>query len=183
MDSGSARPPSPRKEDVVADSTGVAARELDIIVCQYTSGDINVGSKQPSNAEDTKLSLSSPHHRVRLKNESCYGARVHRSWRAHRFVRLRQHRLSKLLALWFILLILLPFTAPFPTYQFGSPSSSHPYDAIPKDAKDKAGFDEDLALPSAWSLVPPALTGRVGGHLGRSNQLDRHSPHHTVLRL
>ena len=109
--------------------------------------------------------------------------RVHQRRGAHRFVRLRQHGLAKLWALWFVLLILLPFTAPFPTYQLNDPSGGHPYDATPKDVKDKTGSGESLAVPSVWFLLPPTLYIVDGRHLTHSTHPERHPAHHTVLRL
>jgi hypothetical protein len=56
-------------------------------------------------------------------------------------VRLRSLAISRLSALSLIVLILLPFTAPFPTFQLVHPSDSPPYDDSLKDVKEKVGSD------------------------------------------
>ena len=100
---------------------------------------------------------------------------------AHQFARVRQHALSKLCAAWFIVLIVLPFTAPFPTVHLaGSPAHSH--DALPKDIKDKTSdhkvavaFDRSPVLPSRQPAVLHALTP--------SNPLAAHPSRRTILRI
>jgi len=109
--------------------------------------------------------------------------RVHQRKGAHRVARLRQHSLSKLWALSFVVLILLPFTAPFPTYQLETSSTGHPYEATPKDVKDKAASGDDLALPSEWVLVPPTLHVVDGRYLTRPTHPEGQPTQHTVLRL
>lgn len=108
---------------------------------------------------------------------------MHGGTRSRRLGRLRHHALSKVCAVWFITLILLPFTAPFPTYHLDRSSNGFPFDAIPKEAKDKIGSDDELALPSRWLVVP--VTSNVA--LARSaivfNETVSHPPRHTVLRL
>jgi hypothetical protein len=80
------------------------------------------------------------------------GARRH-SAGARGFRETRASRVSRFFALTLIVLILLPFTAPFPTCELGGPQKSRPCDAV---AKDK-GFEDDLVPVATWSLVPPVL--------------------------
>jgi len=81
--------------------------------------------------------------------------RVRRRSTQHRFEDLRRHAFSRAFALFFIALILIPFTVPFPTYQLHQSSSDHPLNALPKPVKDKtASGDEAISLPS-YALAPP----------------------------
>jgi hypothetical protein len=107
---------------------------------------------------------------------------VHRSRRELRFVLLRRHAVARLFAFAFIALILLPFTAPFPTYQLDA-AHGHPYDALPKEFKNKLGSAETLILPSDCRLSLPALSDVFVGPFLCSNQVTDHLLHHTVLRL
>jgi hypothetical protein len=99
-----------------------------------------------------------------------------------RFVLLRRHAVARFFSLAFIALILLPFTAPFPTYELDS-AHGHPYDALPKEFKNKLGSDESLILPSDCRLLLPALTDLFVEPFLCSDQLSDHPLHHTVLRL
>ena len=73
--------------------------------------------------------------------------------RARRFLETRAHGVSRLFALALIALILLPFTAPFPTCELGGAQKSRPCDVV---AKDKA-FEDDLLPVAAWSFMLPVL--------------------------
>ena len=105
-----------------------------------------------------------------------------RSRRAHRFVRLRQHAVAKLSAVTFVVLILLPFTAPFPTYH---PDHAHdrPHEALPKEIKNKLDGDGSLVLPSDCRLLLPAWSAIIVRPSTCSSQFTDHPVHHTVLRL
>jgi hypothetical protein len=107
---------------------------------------------------------------------------VHRTRRAHRFQRLRRHAASRIFALAFIALILVPFTAPFPTYQFDA-AHGRPYDALPKEFKDKLGSDDGLVLPSECQVTVPALTAHFILPTLRSDQISNQQLRHTVLRV
>jgi len=96
---------------------------------------------------------------------------------------LRRHLVSKACALWFIVLILLPFTAPFPTYHLQGSSSGRPYDALPKDLREKAGSEDKLALPTEWSMLPDALDTVVTTHSPAAYRPAELPPRHIVLRL
>jgi hypothetical protein len=107
-------------------------------------------------------------------------AGVHQRTRG--FERLRRHAISKASAVWFIILILLPVTAPFPSYQFQHSSDGFPIEATPKDL-NKIGADDELAVPSGWSLVSPALTVVMAPYVPLLEHSGRHQPSHAVLRL
>ena len=108
--------------------------------------------------------------------------RAPRSQCARRFLRVRQHSLAKLSALAFITLILLPFTAPFPTYQL-DPGHGSPYDALPKEFKNKLDSDDGLILPSDCRLSLPALSEVSTRSFVHANQIVDYPLQHTVLRL
>jgi hypothetical protein len=108
---------------------------------------------------------------------------VRRKQKACRFVRLRGHALSRLSALAIIVLILLPFTAPFPTFQPGTQSDSQPYDASLKDVKEKVGADAQFGISGHWSIVPPASSVAVAIDLLQSNRSVLDAPQHAVLRI
>lgn len=103
--------------------------------------------------------------------------------RSRRLGRLRRHALSKICAVWFVTLILLPFTAPFPTYQLDHSSNGLPFEAIPKEVKDKIGSDDGLALPSGWSVVPVTVNVVFARPFLDFKHTTSHPARHTVLRL
>jgi hypothetical protein len=83
---------------------------------------------------------------------------------------------------WFITLVLLPFTAPFPTYQI-DPATGHPFDALPKEFKNKIDSDDGLILPSDCRVPVPVFDGIAFRRFLRSNQVIAPPVHHIVLRL
>jgi hypothetical protein len=99
------------------------------------------------------------------------------------FSRLRGHALSRVCALWFTVLILLPFTAPFPSYQLHDSSGSHPFDAVPKDLKIKGGSDDQPGLPAHGFVVPASLNVIVVSHVRIVRSPAEHPPQHAVLRI
>jgi hypothetical protein len=99
-----------------------------------------------------------------------------------RFVLLRRHTVARFFALAFIALILLPFTAPFPTYELDS-AHGHPYDALPKEFKSKLGSAETLILPSDCRLSKPLLSDVFVGSFVCSDQVSDPLLHHAILRL
>jgi hypothetical protein len=107
---------------------------------------------------------------------------VHRSRRADRFQCLRRHAASRIFAFVFITLILVPFTAPFPTYHFDA-AHGRPYDVLPKELKDKLGSDERLILPSDCPVTLPALITRFIGPSLRSDQISNEQLRYTILRV
>src|SRR5262249_36363758 len=83
---------------------------------------------------------------------SCRGARRSPA-RARRLFEMRTHGISRFCALALIALILLPFTAPFPTCELGGAQKTRPCDAV---AKDK-GSEDNLVLVDAGFFAPPVL--------------------------
>ena len=85
-------------------------------------------------------------------------------------------------ALWIVALVLIPFTAPFKTYELaGSPqdaASSH--DGLPKD---KVASDEKLAGLSHVSEFPPPLCVVVVSLVARQTDTGHHQLRSTILRL
>jgi len=77
--------------------------------------------------------------------------------RARRFLETRAQGVSRIFALALIVLILLPFTAPFPTCELGAAQKTRPSDAV---AKYK-GFENNLVPVTAWSLALPVLVAPV----------------------
>jgi hypothetical protein len=109
-------------------------------------------------------------------------AAVGRSRFTNRLARVRQHAIARLSALAIITLILLPFTAPFPTYEL-DPAHGHPYDALPKEYKNKLDSDDGLILPAICCASIPALS-QVAVRPGlRLTAIVEPPPQHTVLRL
>ena len=117
-----------------------------------------------------------------LSTDLAQPLRVPRSRRAFHFVRLRQHALARLSAITFVVLILLPFTAPFPTYHLDH-GRSDPYEATPKEFKNKPASDEALILPSDCRLGLPGLSEIFALQSRVSRQVVSHSIRHAVLRL
>jgi hypothetical protein len=105
---------------------------------------------------------------------------VHRCRSDRGIQSLRPHTISKICALWLVTLILLPFTAPFKTYELGNAASDRSHDWLPKDKTDS---DEKLTAPSSWLLFWPALNSRIVKHFARLGQIEEHQLHCTILRL
>ena len=82
-------------------------------------------------------------------------ARVQRRRRARPISNLLGYTISKICALVFLALILVPFTAPFRTFELPSPHSDRSHNGLPKV---KIGSDEKLVSSPAVSMGPPALT-------------------------
>jgi len=117
------------------------------------------------------------------EHKSCYARRVARHRGAHHFARVRQHACSKICAALFILLILIPFTAPFPTFHLKRSSHSHPYDALPKDLKEKTAADYKVAISSAESVVIRPATHTALHELVQSSRRPQRPSLRTVLRI
>jgi hypothetical protein len=82
----------------------------------------------------------------------------------------------------FIALILLPFTAPFPTYLV-DPGQSRPFEAVPKEFKNTLDSDSGLILPLAAAVSLPALLELPVRVQSQSHQRADHRVHHTILRV
>ena len=80
---------------------------------------------------------------------------------------LRSHTLSKAFAVFFITLILLPFTAPFPTFDLTGATSTHALDCSDKiktAADDLAVMTAPVVEPSRWLIAgeaAPVVLDRV----------------------
>ena len=107
---------------------------------------------------------------------------MRRKERAGGFVRLRSRGISRLSALSLIVLILLPFTAPFPTFQLDHQSDSPPYDPSLKDVKEKVS-DAQLGVSGHFSIVPPASSVAVALDPLHSNGSALAALQHGVLRI
>jgi hypothetical protein len=112
----------------------------------------------------------------------CCPDSVPRSRRAQQFARIRRQAIAKLSALVFIALILLPFTAPFPTFPI-DPGHSRPYEALPKEFKNKLDSDDGLILPVDVRVSLPGLSELPFRVFAHSHQVSSHTLHHTILRV
>jgi hypothetical protein len=83
-------------------------------------------------------------------------------------------------ALYLVILIALPFSAPFKTFDLADAHSSSSPDSLPKDQVDSS--DDVLGQPEEF-LAPPDLTIVVIAPSTRSSQLAEHPFSPTVLRL
>jgi hypothetical protein len=92
---------------------------------------------------------------------------------------LRRSLLSKAFAVWFVVLIALPFTAPFQVWSDGAPIGKVHSD----DSKSHDRLSNDAAIV-AWSPFAQALTARIAVKR-RPVRGSRVMPHTlpTVLRL
>jgi hypothetical protein len=93
---------------------------------------------------------------------------------------LRRRTISKISALCLVALGLLPFTAPFKTFDFASSRSDGSHDSLPKDKVDP---DEQLASPPDESLIPPHLTIVGVAPFTRPSQHEEHPFFSMALRL
>jgi hypothetical protein len=106
--------------------------------------------------------------------------RVHRCWRGRRIISLPRLTISRICALWLITLILLPFTAPFKSYDLANSTSDRSHDGLPKDKTDS---EQKVAGPSDWFLFPPARNTIVVKHFARLSLIEEHPLQSTILRL
>ena len=90
--------------------------------------------------------------------------------------------MARLSAITFIVLILVPFTAPFPTYHVDH-ARSHPFEALPKEFKNKLDSDDGLVLPADCRLLLPAWSAVSVRDWLCVNQVVDPPVQHTVLRL
>jgi len=105
---------------------------------------------------------------------------VQRRRRARTISSLREHTISKIFALVFLALILVPFTAPFRTFELASSHSDRSHDGLPKD---KVGSDEKLAALPAASVGPQALTIVAVKARVRPHQIQEPPRRSTILRI
>ena len=105
---------------------------------------------------------------------------MHRPRKGRRLISLRRHLISRVCALFFITLVLVPFTAPFKTYALAGPSSGHANDGLPKA---KVHSDEKLVGVSTESLVAPAPNIVAVDPSTRRNQIEERQLQVTILRI
>jgi hypothetical protein len=96
------------------------------------------------------------------------------------FCRVRLHLVSRVCAIWCIGLILIPFTAPFKTFDLNSSTSHHTDDGLPKDKTDS---DNAVGEPAQIFLLTRASHATGPLPFARLNQIQAHSVLRTVLRL
>ncbi len=89
-------------------------------------------------------------------------------------------RCTIIAALFLVILIALPFSAPFKTFDFADAHSSSSPDSLPKDKIDSS---QDVLGQPEESFAPPDLTIVVIAPFTRSSQLAEHPFSSTVLRL
>ena len=105
---------------------------------------------------------------------------MHGSRTARTFDSVRRDAFSKICALWVVSLILIPFTAPFKTYELASSRTDHgSHDGLPKD---KIATDEKAVSQSDHSRVPPTLD-IVDNPFTRPHSIEAPRLQPTVLRL
>lgn len=93
---------------------------------------------------------------------------------------LREHTISKICAFVFLALILVPFTAPFRTFELPNPNGDRSHDGLPND---KIGSDEKLvALPGA-SVGPAPLTIATVKAAIRPRQIQEPPRRSAILRI
>jgi hypothetical protein len=105
---------------------------------------------------------------------------VDRLRRRRRFVRLRRHTAARAAALFLITLILLPFTAPFPTCELTHSSHSDPFDT---PAKAKLGTDDTLEVPLSAVCIGVRATLAALTDVTGATEIVTHPPKHTILRI
>jgi hypothetical protein len=116
----------------------------------------------------------------RLSTDLARPMRVHRCRSAKTIISLRRHRISRICAVWLVTLILLPFTAPFKTYDLGNSASDHPLEWLLKDNTDS---DDKLAPPSDWFLIRPALNIVSPAPSDLLSWIEEHKSQYILLRL
>jgi hypothetical protein len=105
---------------------------------------------------------------------------MHRPLRGPRIVSLRHRAIAKISALCLIVLSVLPFSAPFKTFDFSAHHSHGPDGSLPKDKVDS---DDESVGVTDESLIPPVLKAVVVASFTGSSQRDGHPLPSTVLRV
>jgi hypothetical protein len=93
---------------------------------------------------------------------------------------LRRHTISRVCALCLVALILLPFTAPFKTYDLFGSDTGHWHDGL---VKDKIDSNEKVVGPADERPVPPFLNAIVFESFSSTNQIEEHPLQHAILRI
>jgi hypothetical protein len=100
--------------------------------------------------------------------------------RGPRIVSLRHRAIAKIAAGCLITLSVLPFSAPFKTFDLAAHDSHCPDGSLPKDKADSG--DESVGVTDE-SLIPPPLRTVVVAVFVCSSQQDSHPLLSTVLRV
>jgi hypothetical protein len=108
------------------------------------------------------------------------GRRVGRCRRAGTITYLPERAISKICALVFLALILVPFTAPFKTFEVAGSHHDGAHEGLPKD---KIGSDEKAVDPSTSSLILPPLSIVIVTSAIRSHQIEQPLFRSMILRL
>lgn len=100
------------------------------------------------------------------------------------FTRLRRHSIAKFCAVSFIVLIVLPFTAPFPAFSLATSAQSDPYDTPSKDLKDIVAGDAQLGVLSDSSLLAlPSVVTVLRPNVCSLGPIDEPPHRQLVLRI
>ena len=105
---------------------------------------------------------------------------MQRLWRGPRIASLRHCAIAKISAGCLIVLSVLPFSAPFKTFDLVTHDSHGPDGSLPKDKADSG--DESVGVTNE-SLIPPPLKAVVIAVFVCSSQCDSHPLLSTVLRV
>jgi hypothetical protein len=81
---------------------------------------------------------------------------------------------------WLLGLILVPFTAPFKTFDLAGSTRGHSLDGLPKD---KLCSDDKAAGPPPGSLFRPGLAFVPLQLISGSNQIETFHLQHLILRI
>lgn len=100
--------------------------------------------------------------------------------RARRIVSLRHRAIARIAAGCLIILSVLPFSAPFKTFDLAAHDSHCPDGSLPKDKADSG--DESVGVTDE-SLIPPPLKAVVVAVVVCASQRESHPPLSTVLRV
>ena len=82
----------------------------------------------------------------------------------------------------FVVLIVVPFTAPFKTLDFSTSSTHHSDDFLAKE-KEKTGTEDKTASPLIATPTPPSLNFAADLAAPRVFAAGEHPVQHAVLRL
>lgn len=93
---------------------------------------------------------------------------------------LGRHAISRVCALWLVGLILVPFTAPFKTYDLFGSDTGHSHNGL---VKDKIGSDEKVVGRAGESPARPFLNAIVIESFKSTNQIEEHPLQHAILRI
>jgi hypothetical protein len=94
-------------------------------------------------------------------------------------MQLRRSLISKLFAVWFVVLIVVPFTAPFRAWDPGTPISK----PVNHDLKASDKLHDDAVMAAVTPSDVPSHTGVVVSAARTIGLAPPHGAFHSVLRL